>query len=66
MFKNTTKLLITQLLTENSQYCSESEFVSHYLVCTVEIVCPDEVQAFRDISFSWNIIAERVDEMQLI
>lgn len=59
MFKNTIKPLITQLLAENSQCCSESEFVSHCLVCTAEIVCPDEVQAFRDISFSCNTVAER-------
>ena len=24
---------------------------------------PDEVEAFRDISFSWNTVFERVDEM---
>jgi hypothetical protein len=63
MYKNTMKLLITQLLAENSKCCSESEFVSPCPVCAAEIVCPDEVQSFRDISFSSNTVAERVDEM---
>ena len=39
MHKNTMKLLITQLLVEDSKCYIESEFASHCLVSAAEIVC---------------------------
>jgi hypothetical protein len=53
------------LLAEKSKCFSENELESHYFIHTAEMVCPNKVHAFKNISFSWNTVAKGVAEMAL-
>lgn len=55
--------VIAELIAKNSKCFSESEFVKECLVKTAEVVCPDKVQIFKNISLSRNTVAERVDDI---
>ncbi|KAJ8893806.1 hypothetical protein PR048_006407 [Dryococelus australis] len=52
---------IAELIALNCKCYSDSEFVKQCLMKTVEIVCPEKVQNFKNIFLSRNTIAERVD-----
>ncbi|KAJ8874738.1 hypothetical protein PR048_025604 [Dryococelus australis] len=55
--------VIAELIAKNCKCHSDSEFVKQCLVTTAEIVCPEKVQNFRNISLARNSIAERVDDI---
>ncbi|PNF14661.1 hypothetical protein B7P43_G11733 [Cryptotermes secundus] len=55
--------VIAELIAKNSKCFSESEFLKECLVKTADIVCPDKVQIFKNISLSRNTVAEKVDDI---
>ena len=54
---------LSRMIATNRKTYTEVDFVRQCLVKTAEIVRPEKVHLFKDISLTRNTVAERIDEM---
>lgn len=54
---------LSRMIASNGKSYTEGDFVKQCLVKTAEIVCPEKVHLFKEVSLTRNTVAERIDEM---
>lgn len=55
--------ILSKLIAENSKPFTDGLFIKECIVKTAQCICPENVNAFHDISLSPNTVASRIDEM---
>ena len=54
---------LSRMIATNGKAYTEGDFIKQCLVKTAEIMCPEKVHLFKDISLTRNTVVERIDDM---
>jgi hypothetical protein len=55
--------IISQIIAKKSEPFTDAKYVKEYVMKAAEILCPEKQQLFKNISFSANTVAERVNDL---